>query len=444
MNTGSAGPAPAAFLAADPFSSLAVHYGMLLGVPDFQVLMGNARGKLRLHQAWQHGPGVVWGYPVSVRPDSAELVVGAGLAIDGVGREASINIEHCVDVAQWLAEHADEAQPVEEAAGNGTARIFNAQVILRYRACLARPVPAMGSGCDAATSETAYSRVVETGELLLRPYPNAGDGKPAPPPDDRDAAFALLRSFVRSGLLPAAGAVPPDPAPRDWRHAFRILAARQARELAPPAYGPPPVPAHASRLYPVDEPADVVLADLPGLRVVDTADGYRLEAPVIDQSIRRAHLPTWVIQELLAELAASSAAGLPDAGGPRVTRITRAGKTVAVELSGDIVAGTLPGALSVHRFDAAAAVPRWEPWDATGATTYAPADPGPPAAAATVTVTLPEEPTADVSFRLLLRGTGDTPLVGLAGGRPVPLAGRTGGPAGGPAEGRDVAEMLTL
>ena len=56
-------------LGADPFWSLAVHYGMLLGVSDFQVLMANPRGKLRLHQAWQHGPGVVWGYPVSVRPD---------------------------------------------------------------------------------------------------------------------------------------------------------------------------------------------------------------------------------------------------------------------------------------------------------------------------------------------------------------------------------------
>jgi hypothetical protein len=428
-------------LAADPFSSLAIHYGMLLGVTDFQVLMGNARGKLRLHQAWQHGPGVVWGYPVSVRAGSAELVVGPGLAVDGAGREVSIDVEHCVDVAKWLDDHADEAHAVDAA---GT-RTFNAQVVLRYRACLARPVPAMSSGCDGTTSDTAYSRVVETGELFLRPYPNK-DGNPAPPPDDRDAAFTRLRALLRSDLMPgppADPAAPPDPAPRDWLHAFRIVAARETRELAPPAFGPGPVSAATSRLYPVDEPADIVLADLPGLKVLDTADGYRLEAPTIDQSVRRAHLPTWLIEELLAEFAAGSARVVPDAKGPRVTGVERTGTTVTVALSGDVVAGTIAGALRVHSFDAAAADPKWEPVDVSSTTTYTPAAAGPPATGATIAVKLPSPPTADRTYRLVLRGTGDTPLVGLVDGRPVPFAGRSGGAAGSPAEGHDVAEILT-
>jgi hypothetical protein len=425
-------------LPADPFSSLAVHYGMLLGVPDFEVLMGNARGKLRLHQAWQHGPGVIWGYPVAVRGETAEVVVGPGLAIDGLGREVSLAVEYCVDVAQWLEEHLDEVQPVVD----GDARVFNAQVILRYRACLARPVPAMSAGCDAASSGTAYSRVLETGELILRPYPNDAEGNPAPPPDDRDAAFARLRALMRTGALPP-DADPPDPPVRDWRHAFRTLAARETRDLAPPAYAATPASSASNRLFPVDEPGEVVLADLPALRIVATAGGTRLEAPTIDQSLRRTHLPTWVIEELLAELASGTGAAVPDPGGPRVADIRRAGSTVTIELTGDVAAGTIAGALSVHSFDATAADPRWDPVDVSGTTGYTPSDPGPPATAATITVGLPAGPTASVSYRLLLRGTGDAPLAGLVAGRPLPLAGRVGGPAGHFADGHDVAEILT-
>lgn len=425
-------------LAADPFSSLAVHYGMLLGVPDFQVLMGNARGKLRLHQSWQHGPGVIWGYPVTARGETAEVVVGPGLAIDGMGREVSLAVEYCVDVAQWLEEHLDEAQPVVD----GDARIFNAQVILRYRACLARPVPAMSSGCDASTGGTAYSRVLETGELILRPYPNDADGNPAPPPDDRDAAFARLRALVREGTLPD-DAEPPDPPVKNWRHAFRTVAARETRELSPSAYAGAPVTSVSNHLFPVDEPGEVVLADLPGLRIEATAGGPRLQAPTIDQSLRRTHLPTWMIEELLAELASGTAAAVLDTGAPRVAEIRRAGSTVTIELTGDVAAGTIAGALSVHRFDAAAADPRWDPLDVTGTTSYTPSDPGPPATAATIAVGLPAEPTATVSYRLLLRGTGDTPLAGLVAGRPLPLAGRASGPAGSLADGHDVAEILT-
>jgi hypothetical protein len=436
MSSTPADGALATSLAADPFSALAVHYGMLLGVPDFQVLMANPRGKLRLHQAWQHGPGVVWGYPVSVRPDSTELRVGPGVAVDVLGREVNLAVEHCVDVAQWLAAHADEVEVVERPG----ARTFNARVTLRYRACLTRPVPAMSSGCEGAGSDTAYSRVLETGELLLRPYGNDADGAPDPPPDDRDDAFPLLRALVREGRLPGTPADPPDPPATGWLQAFRTVAARETRQLAPPAYGPSPS-ATASRLFPEDK--EIVLADLPGLELRDTPSGPRLTAPVVDHGVRRSHLPTWVIEELLAELAAGQAGATTDAGGPRVASIERTGTTVTVTLTGDVVAGTLAPAFSLHRFDAAAADPAWQPAAVDLTAAYTPAAAGPPATPARVVFELPEEPTASLTFRLVLRGTGETPLVGLAGNRPVAFAGRLGGPGGRAAEGHDVVELIT-
>jgi hypothetical protein len=68
-----------------------------------------------------------------------------------------------------------------------------------------------------------------------------------------------------------------------------------------------------------------------------------------------------------------------------------------------------------------------------------------------VTFDLPASPTADLSYRAVLRGTGPTPLLGIVGqpdapnvGQPVPLAGWAGDPPGSAANGHDVVEMLTL
>jgi hypothetical protein len=426
-------PPLAASLAADPFTALAVHYGMLLGVPDFQVISANPRGKLRLHQSWQHGPGVIWGYDVTVPADSPELQVSAGLAVDGVGREVSLGSPYCVDVAQWLDEQvaAGTVVPVEA----GSTKTFNAQLYLRFRGCLTRPVPAMSSACDGGGDDVAYSRILETGELELRPYPNDADGDPSPPADDRDGTFPDLRALVRDG----AGAVTGDDG-ESWLDAFRRIAAQESAALAPPALaGGAPT---SSRLFPTDEPGEILLADLPGLQITTTASGPTLTAPTIDLAVRRTHVPTWLIEELLAELLAGHAGAHPepDAGGARVARVSRADKTVTIELTADIIEGTLAPAFEVRTIDLGAANPAWgAPLAITPA--FHAAVTTAPTAPATITFDLPAAPTATVSYRLIVRGTGSTPLL-TDGARPVPLAGYVGGPAGRAADGHDVVEIF--
>ena len=44
-----------------PFYTLSYHFGMLLGVDDFETEQAYHRAKQRLHNAWLHGEGVVWG-----------------------------------------------------------------------------------------------------------------------------------------------------------------------------------------------------------------------------------------------------------------------------------------------------------------------------------------------------------------------------------------------
>lgn len=421
-------------LAADPFTALAVHYGMLLGVPDFQVISANPRGKLRLHQAWQHGAGVVWGYDVAVPPDNSELHVAPGLAVDGLGREVALATPYCIDVAQWLDEQI--AAKTIEPVVSGDTTTFNAQLVLRFRACLTRPVPAISSTCDGGGGDIAYSRILETGELELRPYPNNSDGTPKPPPDHRSDEFAALRALVRDGV--AGPGV--DPA-ADWLEAFRQVAATTAAALAPPALaGGSPT---SSRLFPVDEPGDILLADLAGLQVVNTAGGPRLVAPVIDLGVRRTLVPTWVVEELLAELLAGRSGATPvgDAGGPRVADATLAGNTVTVSFTADVVDATLADAFELRSLDLSSATPAWSAPIATPLV-YTAAQASPTPVPASLAFDLPAAPTADVSYRMILRGTGPTPLVGNVGGRPIPLSGSVGDPAAGAADGRDVVKTF--
>ncbi|HEU5387286.1 MAG TPA: hypothetical protein VFX25_18465 [Streptosporangiaceae bacterium] len=440
----------AASLAADPYTALAVHYGMLLGVSDFQVLAGNPRGKLQLHQAWQHGKGVVWGYGVVVDSDAGQLRVRPGLAVDGLGREVASSADMCLDVHEWLA---DQMNSHGFTPDGGPARYsFSAQLVLTHAACLSRPVPSVSATCGPATDAVAYSRVIEIAHLDLRPYQRTegicarAAGTWRPPDDDRDQSFAALRALVRDGTLPAGLPYPP----AGWLAAFRAVAAGAAAGMGPP--GLVPLPSERTRLYPEDEPGEILLADLPDIVLAKADDGtWRLTAQP-DLSVRRTHLPTWVIEELIGELLAGRVgrAPAPDAGGPRVTRIRRRDNQVRIEFDQDVVEGTVPRALEVRSFDRTASEQGWsDPLPVE--TTVTPVRPGTPSAPATVTFELPAPPTEDLSYRLVLRGTGPTPLLGIVRradapnvGQPVPLAGRAGDPPGSAADGRDVAEMLTL
>jgi hypothetical protein len=428
----SSGDSPlAASLAADPFTALAVHYGMLLGVSDFQVLAANPRGKLQVHQAWLHGKGVVWGYPVGPGEHPTELKVGPGLATDGPGREMSSSVDLCLDVKAWLDEQkkAKRIEPDQD----GDRSTFGARLVLRHEACLARPVPSISSTCGQPSNGVDYSRVIEMAHVELRPYDKVA-GKWRPPQDDRGAAFPQLRALVRSGVWPSGA-----PAPSSWLDAFRAVAAAEGAAVGPP--GLVPTPSERTKLFPEDEPGEIVLADLPSMALVKVGDAWRLDLGVVDLSTRRVHVPTWLIGELLAELLTGQVGGAPaaDAGGPRVAAITSEDTTVTVAFDRVVVHGTVEPAIEVRSFASDAAAPAWS---APLAVVVAAATSAGPDPHTTVTVELPAAPSDTLTFRLVVRGTGPTPLVALVDGRPVPLAGWVGGPPGTGSEGHDVAEII--
>lgn len=424
-------------LTVEPFTSLAPHYGMLLGVADFQTIAGNPRGKLRLHQAWQHGPGVSWGLGVELGEDRHSLLVRPGLAVDELGREVTITAEMCLDLPAWVQERSGDGKPFPP--GLHEYR-FSARLWLEHDACPTRKVPSVRSSCAQTDDSVQYSRVHEFGRLELEAYrPGVqdcyGDQEESEGDDgsDRDASFVALRALVRGGVVPDLPR-----RPTGWLDAFRSVAAVESAGLrAGGGEGTSAFPGSPFAQHPAPR---LLLADLPEIVLTKQGQQWVATVGVIDLSVRRTHLPTWQIEELIAESLAGTRGTGPasDAGGPRVSRVTHQRNQVTIELVGDVYQETVTGALEVRTIDRSAPRPGWS--DPVGAdVTVTRSGPGRPAR---IVLTLRETTSPDVFLRVLLRGTGPTPLVGPAGGRPVPLAGRTGGPACSADDGCDVVAMI--
>jgi hypothetical protein len=447
VTSGTDGGSLATTLPTDPFTDLAVQFGMLLGVADFDALAANPRGKMRLHNAWLHGQGVVWGYPVSVDDTSRELRVGPGLALDAVGRELYLPAISCLDLGAWYDTTTAGQSTVLNVTTNEDGSVsFDAYVVVRFAACLAQPVPAMASPCDGSASNTAYSRVNETVELLLMPnrapsrqvtFPELRGllGVPAPGQPDQTVQNALE----------AMAALPEDQRVQGWLDQLRTILAGEIQGMKPPGYTSSQ--AGSSLLFPVDEPADVVLAQLTGITLTPGTGGTRTaSATTIDPSVRWSHVPTATIVEVLAALGAAGHAGgaIIDAGGPRIdvrtTKPALEGDSIVFRTSGTFLSGTLPAGTAVESINPADPNAEWTPVSNT------PSFDGPNN---TLTFALsPQGPALSAPglwVRVLIRGTGASPVMGApvsAGGPPVAFAGVVGGPPSSSPQGADAAFLI--
>src|SRR4051794_26819936 len=160
-----------------PFTALRFHFGMLLGVDDFETEQSYLHGKTRLHNAWLHRAGIVWGLGVDAVLDRRELRVAAGLALDGAGRELHLDVRCCMDVAAWYEAHRDEANAVAREDG---AVVFDGHIELAFCSCGTRPVPAIAGPCEGAEVDTAFSRTYETVAIRFVPGPAPAPVLPYP------------------------------------------------------------------------------------------------------------------------------------------------------------------------------------------------------------------------------------------------------------------------
>jgi hypothetical protein len=377
-------------LPADPFTALRFHFGMLLGVDDFEVEQGFQHGKQRLHNAWLHRDGVVWGLAVEV--DSGEIRVLPGLALDGAGRELHLDDPACLSVAAWYPQHVDDVGATAAADGSVT---FDAYVVANYATCPMRPVPALAEPCAGSTSETAYSRTYETIDITLVP------GAPGPAPA---APYHRLR--VLFGL--EAPALPDDQAALDERNAALAAADRPAAFLAAldrlavldtTDLQPAAEPDTPATRYPALDDAGVLLALVTGIKLEpDGSGGWTLAdgSATVAYTGRRSLLATQAIQELLCGPAGPTAGPAFD---PATAALDTGAKTITLTASAALEPTTVqPAAFAVSTFDAG-----WTTNTVTGAALDA--------AETQVTLTVDALP-AGKTIRVIAYGTGPQPILG--------------------------------
>jgi hypothetical protein len=281
-------------LPADPFTALRFHFGMLLGVDDFEVEQGFHHGKQRLHNAWLHRDGVVWGFGVEV--DQGEVRVLPGLALDAAGRELHLDDPACLSISDWYIENEATVEVQKNADGSVE---FDAFVIAAYKTCPMRPVPALAEPCAGATSETAYSRMYETVDLQLvtKPPPD-----PPPPPYHRLRVLVGLEQPTLPADQPVVDARTAALADADPHAAFlaayQSLAVLDTIDLQPAAE-----PDEPATRYPALDDTVVLLAHVDGVKLEpgagDDPSWTLAGVPTVDYTGRRSLIATQAIQELL-------------------------------------------------------------------------------------------------------------------------------------------------
>lgn len=359
----------------NPQCTLNYHFGMLLGVDDFQAEQGFHLGRSRRHQRLLHGSGVVAGYPVSFDEALTELRVGPGLAVDALGRDLALDQTQCVNLVKWWLQHQKEEAFAD--LPSLTDATVDLDVVVCYSTCLSSPVPAIAEPCAGQASDIAYSRVCETVTLqLVRAVP--ADAAPVP-------------------ASAAEGIGDPIPAPQPstdipWPTRRAALAeALAAQSIAPPD--------------PIDS-ADLCLplARLRGLHLQQDADGWTATVNDIDLTVRPLLLATSVLQNLLSPALATPAY---QAGPTVIDDEPSLSPDDLVTLSFDQAlapASVQPEAFAVSEFDATTG---WSLIAVSAATYTAPGAITP----ATVALQL-QRPVSGALLRVAVIGTGSTPLLG--------------------------------
>jgi hypothetical protein len=182
-----------------------VHYfpRQLIAPEDMIAEQEYFRQKMRRHNRFLHGWGVVCGMTVHASPESGkpwQVRVEPGYALSPQGDEIYLPEAVCIDLAKCgLESVCDPCQPAGEAAAVPAGNFFLA---IRYMEKMVRPVrvhPA-GCGCDEAACE--YSRIEESFKLeCLETMPKTHQAGPPPLPCD----------LLQSNQLPACPACPDEP-----------------------------------------------------------------------------------------------------------------------------------------------------------------------------------------------------------------------------------------
>lgn len=137
----------------------------LLTADDMIADQNYFREKMRRHNRFLHGWGVVCGLEVTAAPTETlpwGVKIGSGYALGPYGDEIDVAEAQTFDLARCLTTTAGD--PCEPSVMGGAAgqRVY---VVIKYSECLASPVLAMPAGCGCDESACEYSRIRDGFEI---------------------------------------------------------------------------------------------------------------------------------------------------------------------------------------------------------------------------------------------------------------------------------------
>jgi hypothetical protein len=159
--------------------------------------------KLRRHNRFMHGWGVVCGLPVTAAPAAGaawRVEIGPGYALGPYGDEIFVGEAVYFDLAACLSGGATDPCEPNMIIPGGAGTSTMAYLAIQYAECLARPVQVAYSGCGCDDEPCQYSRIRDSFQLqCLGQLPP----QPAPPP--------TLCQVVQGGTIAPCPPCPTDP-----------------------------------------------------------------------------------------------------------------------------------------------------------------------------------------------------------------------------------------
>jgi hypothetical protein len=132
--------------------------------------------KLRRHNRFLHGWGVVCGLTITAAPTDTSpwrVQIGSGYALAPFGDEIFVGEAVYFDLAACIS--GGTTSPCEPnlvtAGGAGTSS--TAYLAIKYAECLARPIQVASSGCGCDSDPCQYSRIVDSFQLQCMAQPPA-------------------------------------------------------------------------------------------------------------------------------------------------------------------------------------------------------------------------------------------------------------------------------
>ncbi len=140
----------------------------LLTVDDMVTDQNYFREKLRRHNRYLHGTGVVCGLWVTASPTKDapwQVAISAGYAVGPLGDEIYVADTVNLDLARCAA--GDTTDPCDPAVYNPAASGISRElyVAIQYSECFAKPVRSMAAGCGCDDVGCEFSRIRDSFEL---------------------------------------------------------------------------------------------------------------------------------------------------------------------------------------------------------------------------------------------------------------------------------------